>query len=341
MEKNSPMNKKSMIILLVGLAFLLAGCSLVTAGTSTPQPTLITIPSPTLAVASLTPSITLPATVPTPLPTLTSTVSVPPPAATATTVSGGGGAVILPGSPSGPYATLMVAPSDVLNIRSGPGVGYAVSANLAATATNIMRTGPSSSVDGDLWVEVLKPGGGTGWVNSYFLTEYIPPATFCASTSVNTFIANLDTALTTRNGTQLSGLVSPAHGMTVYLWRYGNPVTFMANDALWVFDTTYEHRWGEAPGSGLATNGSFHSAVLPFLQEVFNASYSLTCNSLGTAAQYGSEPWPLLYTNVNYYTVLKPGTPGIDLDFRYFLVGVEFVQGQPYVFALIHFAWEP
>ncbi|MBE3037249.1 MAG: hypothetical protein IMZ62_00315, partial [Chloroflexi bacterium] len=47
------------------------------------------------------------------------------------------------------------------------------------------------------------------------------------------------------------------------------------------------------------------------------------------------------YANVNFYTVYKPGTPGVDLDFRYWLVGVEFVQGQPYVFALIHFAWEP
>ena len=81
--------------------------------------------------------------------------------------------------------------------------------------------------------------------------------------------------------------------------------------------------------------------VLPKLLDVFNASYSLTCNSLGTAAQYGSEPWPNLYANINYYTTYKPGTPGVDLDWRYWLVGVEYVQGQPYVFGLIHFQWEP
>ncbi len=33
--------------------------------------------------------------------------------------------------------------------------------------------------------------------------------------------------------------------------------------------------------------------------------------------------------------------PGVDLDLRYWLVGVEYYQGQPYVFAMKHFAWEP
>jgi hypothetical protein len=138
-----------------------------------------------------------------------------------------------------------------LNIRSGPGAGKPVTGTFAATATNVMRTGPSSMVDGDLWVEVQNPGGGNGWVNTAFLTEYVSPTSFCANSGVNTFLVSLDTALTTNNGVALSGLVSPLHGMTVYLWRYGNSVTFEQNDARWVFGSTYEHHWGQAPGSGL------------------------------------------------------------------------------------------
>ncbi len=330
------MKKSYLAMLGIVLILVLTGCIPLLVGTSTPTPTTIIIPSPTLIIASPTFTITTPVSVP----TLTPTTGIPAPTATATT-SSGGGPVIVPGLPSGPYGVILVAPGDVLNIRSGPGVGNAITGSFPATATTVMRTGPSSTVSGDLWVEVQKPGGGNGWVNSTFLTEYVAPATFCANASVNNLITNLDTALTTNNGVQLSGLVSPAHGMTVYLWRYGNPIIFEQNDALWVFVSTYEHNWGEAPGSGLETVGSFQGEVLPFLQEVFSASYSLTCDSLGTAPQYGGEPWPVLYTNVNYYTVYKPGTPGVDLDFRYFLVGMEFVQGQPYVFALIHFAWEP
>ncbi len=125
------------------------------------------------------------------------------------------------------------------------------------------------------------------------------------------------------------------------MWRYGLPHTFKAEDARWIFESSYSHNWGAAPGSGLDTIGSFQARVLPSLQEVFTAGYTLTCNSLGSAPQYGSQPWPVEYTGINYYTVFKPGTPGVDLDFRYWLVGVEYYQGQPYVFAMIHFAWEP
>ncbi len=320
------MRKATVVLCILGL--LLAGCNLAGTTTPVPFPTPITINSPTPAAVTATSAAPTASPVPTLLPS--------PAAPTATS-----GSVILPGSPSGPYAVILVSPTDVLNIRSAPGMSNAIIGSFAATETRVMRTGPSSNVGGDLWVEVQKPGGRTGWVNAYYLTEYVAPAAFCADTRINTLITSLDGALTSNNGVQLSGLVSPAHGMTVYLWRDGNPVTFKQSDARWVFDSTYEHNWGVHPASGIETVGAFHVVVLPKLQDVFNATYSLTCNSLGTAPQYGLAPWPETYANVNYYTVFKPGTPGVDLDWRYWLVGVEYVQGQPYVFALIHFEWEP
>jgi hypothetical protein len=264
-----------------------------------------------------------------------STASSTTPAATAAT------SATVPGVASGPYSVILVAPGDVLNIRSAPGTGNPVTGNFAASATNVMRTGPSSAVNGDKWVEVQNPAGGSGWVFGDFLTEYAAPATFCADGRVNTLLTNFGNAFKTSNGEVLASLVSPAHGMTVYQWRYGIAHTFKQSDARWVFGSTFKHNWGAAPGSGMDTIGAFHVAVLPNLLDVFNASYSLTCNSLGTAPQYGSNPWPVEYANVNFYTVYKPGTPGVDLDWRYWLVGVEYVQGQPYIFAVIHFAWEP
>jgi hypothetical protein len=258
------------------------------------------------------------------------------PAATTAVTSG-----TIPGAPSGPYSVILVSPNDVLNIRSGAGMGSPVSGNFSASATNVMRTGPSSTVNGNQWVQVQNPAGGTGWVFGSYLAEYVAPATFCTDGRVNTLLTNFGNALKTSDGVSLASLVSPAHGMTVYLWRYGIAHTFKQSDARWVFNSTFAHNWGAAPASGLNTIGSFHVAVLPNLLDVFNASYTLTCNSLGTATQYGSNPWPVEYANVNFYTVYKPGTPGVDLDFRYWLVGVEYVQGQPYIFAVIQFAWEP
>jgi hypothetical protein len=332
---------KITVFALLGLGLLVAltGCSISFSGTPTLLPTQVIIPSPTPLL--VTPTITSPAlTVPTSttsLPTLATGLLTPTTGSAPTATTGR----IIPGVPSGPYAVILIGADDVLNVRTGAGAVNAISGSFTASATNVMRTGPSIMADGDLWVQVQNPGGGIGWVNDQYLTEYVPPATFCADVRINTLLTNLGNALKTSDGERLASLVSPAHGMTLWLWRYGTPIIFDREHARWVFDSTYIHNWGAAPASGMDTIGSFHEKVLPFLQEVFNASNSLTCNSLGTATQYGSNPWPVEYANVNYYTVYKPGTPGVDLDWRYWLVGVEYVQSQPYVFGLIHFQWEP
>ncbi len=325
----------------------LASCSLPRAS-QTPLPTLVMIPSPTAYLATgtfvvptvpiLTPTMNLPTITPPAPPIVLPTSTAPVPTFESTPTQN---ASILPGTPTGPYGVILIAPGDVLSIRSGAGASYPITGSFPSTATNVMRTGPASVVVSEQWVQIQNPGGGTGWVNSQYLTEYKTSTDFCSDSRVNTMLTNFGTAISTSNGELLSALVSPAHGMTVYLWREGIPHTFKQSDSRWVFASTYQHDWGSAPASGLDTRGSFHEEVVPWLQEVFSAAPTLTCNSLGTAAQFDTNPWPLEYTNVNFYTVLKPSTPGIDLDFRYWLVGVEYSQGQPFVFALIHFAWEP
>jgi hypothetical protein len=346
--------KRILIVLTALLAILsLTGCSLSLLGLPKllPSPILTSSPTslpntPTPAASatsgppSSTPTLSLPTTTPTlSLPTITPGPSGPTATSAIVPTATTGGIPI--GSPSGPYAVIQVDPGDMLKIHSAPGAGASVIGSFTAGANTVMRTGNSSDIAGDLWVEVQNPGGGTGWVNAAYLTEYVAPSAFCSDARLNTLIANLGKAFTARDGALLASLASPAHGVTVYLWRNGNGITFDREHARWVFDSTYSHNWGMAPASGLETIGSFQEQVLPELQDVFNASYSLTCNSLGTAPQYGLAPWPEQYAHVNYYSVFKPGSPGVDLDWRYWLAGVDYVQGQPYVFALIHFAWEP
>jgi hypothetical protein len=204
-----------------------------------------------------------------------------------------------------------------------------------------MRTGLSSSVGGALWVQVQNPGGGNGWVNASFLTEYVAPAAFCADTRVNTLLTNFGNALTTSNGKTLAPLVSPVHGMTVRLWRNGKAVTFYPKDARWVFGSTYEHHWGAAPGSGLDTVGAFHVVVLPKWLDVFNASYTLSCNVPQTGGASYDTSWPAKYANVNFYSLYKPGPAGNENSWRTLLIGVEYVGGQPYVFSVTQMDWEP
>jgi len=329
----------------VAAALVLSSLACSVSMADNPTPTLLFLPSPTPALASATSqpatatsTLALPSPTVAPATPTTAVASATAPAASSATSPSG---VTTPGAPSGPYAVLLVSTGDTLNVRSGPDASTAAIGSFTATANNVMRTGPSTLAASDLWVQVQNPGGGTGWVNAHYLTEYVPSATFCADARVNTLITSLGTAFTAGNGVLLQSLVSPTHGMTVYLWRSGNPVTFAAADSRWVFESTFSHDWGASPGSGLEANGSFHVVVLPKLQEVFNASYTLNCDIPGVAASFSSQPWPSEYTNVNYYGIYKPGTAGVDLDWRLWLVGVEYVQGQPYVFSLIHFEWEP
>jgi hypothetical protein len=325
------MKKTALFLTGLGLMATLMACSISMLGTPTPLPTQVSSPSPTPLPASPTTTAPVPGTM-TPA---VSQPTVPPEVPTPSSIG------VLPTAATGAYAVILVAADDVLNIRTGPGANYPIAGSFPPTATNIIRTGASTTVSGVPWVQVQNPSGGTGWVNATFLTEFESSATFCGDSRVNSLLTGFGNALKTSNGEQLAALVSPLHGLAVHLWRSSAPITFDREHARWVFDSTYIHNWGSAPASGMDSIGSFHERVLPNLLDVFNASVILTCNSLGSATQFDSQPWPYKYSNVNFYTVYKPGTPGVDLDFRYLLVGVEYVQGQPSLMAVIHFTWEP
>jgi len=319
------MNKKSFACLL--LILVLSACT-----QSLPE-TTPTLPSvtetPTLFIGSPLPTLETPVVgetaVPVPLPSFTP-LSQPTPGGTSSNL----------------YAVVNVLPDDVLNIRSGPGVQNPVVGTLQHDQFGLTRTGESSSVGEDIWVEIQNPGGGTGWVNANFLTEYVAPASFCADARVNTLIDNLESAVLAPNDDILASLIHSLHGLDVRLWRYGTVANYSLEEASWVLESEYEVNWGPAPGSGEDTLGTFSEEILPRLQEVFSAIYNLHCNDTLDLATFSVEPWPPEYANINFYTVYKPGTEQYGgLDWRAWTVGVEYVGGEPYLFALIHYQWEP
>lgn len=300
-----------------------------------PEATATAPALPTVTALSSTPIPSSPTSPPTetvPLPTATSVPAI----ATAQLIQ------ITPGAPSGPYAVMLVPPGDMLNIRSAAGVDNTILESFPPSTRNVMRTGPSARVGDALWVEVQRPGGGTGWVNAYYLTEYVPSSAFCADTQVTSLLNDLKSAVLNSNGNALSSLPSPSHGLDLRFWRYGTLVNYSREQAQFLFDSTFQLNWGPAPGSGEDTLGSFAQVVLPKLTEVFGASNQLHCNDALDLATFSLEPWPPEYANVNFYAVHKPGTDTYGgLDWRTWLVGVEYSGGKPYLFSLIHFQWEP
>lgn len=237
----------------------------------------------------------------------------------------------------GPYAVVNVAVNDVLNIRSGAGVSNPIVGYFASDARDVMRTGPTASVDGAVWVEVRRNDGLVGWVNSNYLTEYVTHEAFCADTRILPLIEQAKQSMNQSNGSLLGQIVSPVHGVNMHLWAYGPGVNFTQAAAANIYTDPTVYNWGGGP-SGIPDTGTFNAVVKPKYLEVFNAPNMETyCDSLDKVFPL-SRPWP--YPNIRFYNLYKPASDQF-FDFRTLLVGVEYVNGQPYIYGMVTIIWEP
>ena len=175
--------------------------------------------------------------------------------------------------------------------------------------------------------------GGIGGVNP------IPSATFCADAQVTAVLDSLKTALQTSNGTLLASLVSPVHGMEARYYRDGRTVIYDQLHAKFLFTSTWRVNWGDAPGSGLPSVGAFHDVIIPDLLKLFNTTYTLTCDQVQVGGATYQAAWPY---SANFYSVYYGGTSANgNMDWLTWLVGFEYVNGRPYLYALLPYRWEP
>jgi hypothetical protein len=238
----------------------------------------------------------------------------------------------------GPYAVTLVG-YGVLEIRSGPGVSNPVIGSFARDAVNVMRTGLSQQADGAEWVEVILPDGiGVGWVNFNYLTEYVPRGTFCADPRILPLIDQLRQSVTLSDGALLGSLVSPKHGFHLNYWASSPTVNYNAATVQSVFTDPQVLDWGSGGGSGVVDTGTFAQIVQPQMVEVLNSAYQLNCDALSYGQSY-TDVARYADTNIHFYSVIKP--PAMDFDWKVWLVRVEYVNGQPYLFGAVHYVWEP
>jgi hypothetical protein len=168
----------------------------------------------------------------------------------------------------------------------------------------------------------------------------IPPvaANVCADPQATALIDSLKKAVLTSDGALLSALVSP-NGMEVRWVRYGNIVTYTREQANFLFETTYEANWGDAPGSGQSKMGPFHEVIVPDLLKVFNQQYTLHCNEIRHGGASYEITWPY---KKDFYSIYYAGTDANGfLDWHTWAAGIEYVNGKPFIYALIQYFWEP
>ncbi len=188
--------------------------------------------------------------------------------------------------------------------------------------------------DGSLyWHSVLIAKGG-------FASNSISHDAFCADTSIPILIEQLKGSMNQSNGDMFAGIVSPLHGVDVRLWAYQPAVNFNTTTAQNVFTSTDVYNWGAGRISGSPDFGTFSQVIQPKMQEVLNAPNLKTyCDDLTNVPNILPTPWP--YTNIHYYNLYKPSTTGTSLDSRTWLIGFEYINGHPYLYAMVTIIGEP
>jgi photosystem II stability/assembly factor-like uncharacterized protein len=170
-----------------------------------------------------------------------------------------------------------------------------------------------------------------------FAPQAITHEVFCADNRIPPLIEQLKVSVNQSNSESFAALVNPTHGVDVRLWAYSNEVHFNPVSVKNIFTATDAFEWGGGPSGG-SIFGSFKDIIQPKLLDVLNAPNMETyCDNL-TKVYPLSNPWP--YPNMRYYNLYKPASAAF-FDFRTWLVGIEYVNGQPYISALVTIVWEP
>ncbi|MEW6400395.1 MAG: NBR1-Ig-like domain-containing protein [Chloroflexota bacterium] len=160
---------------------------------------------------------------------------------------------------------------------------------------------------------------------------------FCTDDRIVPLITQFKQSMTESNGTIFASLVSPQHGMDITFWHGGTTVNYTTVTAQNIFNDQTVVNWGAAPGEGgPGHSGTFAQIVQPDLIDVFNSNYQLNCNDPSYAYMY-PYAWP--YPGIDYYSIVKP--PTNTFDWKVWLVGFEYVDGQPYLYGAIHWVWSP
>ena len=172
------------------------------------------------------------------------------------------------------FAVILVAEDDVLNVRSSAGVENEIVATLEPRATDITQTRNQERVGNSLWVEINLAGGGSGWVNSRFLTRQVPEDVFCNEPAVRELLQNFVVAVRTEDGEALRELISPKTGLLLRHNWWNPEVAFFGTDALnGIFLREIAHDWGVQDGSGAPITGSFSDVITPLLRDVLEEEF--------------------------------------------------------------------
>jgi hypothetical protein len=240
----------------------------------------------------------------------------------------------------GAYAVVWVD-SGGLPVRQPAGISGAVVETLPIATRDLFLTGETTQLGSSLWVEVLRPSGGTGWVNFWNLAESVPNRVACGDGRVAELAYRLAGAVQNRDGRALAGLLSPKRGL-VYRHEWWNEEVILPIESVpGLFGSREILDWGLDPLGEARLEGTFEETVLPDFQEVLSAPFELSCGTLVSGETARPPEWPAEYRNLGML-VLFQAADSLESAFgwRALALAVEYFDGRPYVAASVPYRGE-
>lgn len=244
----------------------------------------------------------------------------------------------------GEMAVVFVSYEKSLYVYTQPGANQDILTTLSPHSTGIKPSGDYQWEGENLWYEVITPDGATGWVDSQNMIDQVGESEFCQDTRVYDLVYRLMDSIPNLEAEGLDDLISPRHGLRVrYSWWNPEVVYRSGEDLRNIFWDDTVISWGVSATEDVLIEGTFKDVILLSLQDTFR-DYSLNCNrieeGMAGGGSRGYSEWPFEYANINYISVYRPASPGDDLDWRTWAIGVEFIDNQPYILAMVQYTWE-
>jgi hypothetical protein len=232
----------------------------------------------------------------------------------------------------GDYAVVWIGDGEVLPIRETAGISSPQVAQLSVDSGSILLTGESTMLGSSRWVEVSTLSGWQGWVPFANLTEQVPAEGFCRDSRPPAIISAFEASIQSGDEQALGALLSPRRGLIVRHDPWNPEVQIPLDQVPGIFADPSSYDWGTRFGSQTAIRGSFAEVIVPALMDTFEAQTTRKCNQVVVGRTADPVAWPTPYANLNFYSVHRPASRGGNpFNWRSWLFGFEYVDGQPYI----------
>jgi hypothetical protein len=194
----------------------------------------------------------------------------------------------------------------------------------------------------DEWLGITFEGQ-AAWIRQNYVMGTVDPLLFCEDRRVMPLIESLKEAVRNRDKEAFANLIAP---QGLYIGLQGH-TQYLSHDE--TFDFFDDHRplfWGNSANSGEPLVYSMAEDVLAYLDEdLLGENLSVACqdnqDNLSDNSVLYAVRLPNYYELPNFYSLMRPGEPGYELDWGAWGIAFSYWQGEPKIIALGHYIWTP